>query len=195
MPGMRSLLAATVASLTVLLTAGCAAPAQPTTPLVLTERLLQAGSWKVHATWEWGAGATTVVRMTGYGQWARGGSVRSWNTRWNGTKILTVITPGQVLTEDGEVFSSESPEGRYRSESDLFASADPLTMATRLGLVLHGDAEQLSGRADCTNEHGRCLARLDVRLDQEGRPARVQLVVTRAGWTDLVLYRISDIGR
>jgi hypothetical protein len=151
-------------------------------------RVSSSKEYRVDATWVWGEGKSTAVRMTGRGTWTDHGRLIDWQNRWNGLTTRSMIDDENVVTEDGESHSRKSIEGRYRLEADLFASADPLVLASGYGVKLSTSNGELTGRGDCATEHGPCTARLHVVVDREGRPEQVRLVVTHQGWTDHLRY-------
>ena len=173
--------------------AGCAGP-QQMTPASLTARLDDAGTRKVQASWTWGAGKGEEVRMTGKGEWSHGGSVRKWVNTWNGTSISAVITPVGILVEDGSTLDPTSREGEYRIQGDLFASADPLKIADEHGIVLQGQGDKFDGRADCSTSERKCMAQIEVQLDEDGNPSNIRLIITYPRWFDVIEYDITNIG-
>jgi hypothetical protein len=174
---------------------GCAGPQQHLTPASVIARLDEAGTRKVQASWTWGSGKADEVRMTGDGEWSHAGSVRRWVNRWKGTSVSALITPDQVLIEDGSTLDPSSSEGSYRIEGDLFASADPLKIAAEHNMVMRGRGGEFSGRADCSTAERKCMSRMTVLLDRNGNPSQITLVLTYPRWTDVIEYDITDIGR
>lgn len=151
-------------------------------------RVSSSKEYQVDATWVWGEGKSTAVKMTGRGTWSDHGRLIDWHNRWNGITTRSTIDDEHVVTEDGETHSRESNVGRYRLEGDLFASADPLVLASDYGVKLSTGNGELTGRGDCATDHRPCTARLHVVVDRDGRPEQVRLVVTHQGWTDHLRY-------
>jgi hypothetical protein len=164
-----------------------------TSPNELQETLSKAKSWEVAAVWTWAADSNTPTRMTGRGTWEDAGTRRTWLNEWQGTSTLAVITEDQVLLEDGTVLSPATEEGQQRVAGDLFAAADPLSMAAAHGVILRGDQAHLSGRGNCSSEGKKCLMRLGVELDSYGHPMKVTLVVTRVSGTDKITYQYTNV--
>jgi hypothetical protein len=150
------------------LLAGCAQT--PQRPTELQQRLLDSGSWKVHAHWVWSTDGEVTVVMRGVGKWSDGGKQFRWKEEYLGTSVVTWTEGDQLRLEDGTSFPLRSEQARKRIEGDLFHALDPLELAERHGIVFRVVDDKLTGSAPCVDRSGPCTFNIDVTVDTQMRP-------------------------
>lgn len=160
-------------------------------PGVYYERLLEAESREVRATWVFGFGSDTKTLIRGLGRWEEDGQF-FWRTELYGTVVSVRGIGDKLVLEDGSELVKKSAEGKDRLRRDLFAE-DVLQKAVASDMKLTRENGRLVGTAKCPDAD--CTMTMVLTIDSLGRPSIAQLTMQYATYKDRFEFAYDKLGR